>query len=479
MTKMHESSEILKLRTKASSIIEAEYVAVQNQLKRSLLDSVGVSGFDNHVDNLVTRLQNHHQSQAGKILKEAYLLALTQGENEVRFVSVVNQRDEVAVENAWGDLWRKASGKAKEAIKSVSDWVKKAVRKALPKKDSSKPLTAKEIKTAQEITEEILTKAKNKEKSNLQDEITRALAAGKLDSYETAGITTVMAQIETVNDNRRCKKCGDLDGVILPIEQARELLPCHPHCRCFWKLPPSSSPTGKKNQPTGKGGNVSKKIRREQRLQEKKAMKLRDRLDRAYKQKQAAGKKRKTGIVHNEAMVHHVHLPWEMKKRPSDDSCPSYYLSEMPDFFHEETLILVLQDVKLGKTKNNYRVLDRYRLLSPDAPVLSFGHVLRVEGYDEELEETVLSLIGDLSGGRNDVPQKSSDLKFDSRMISLLPDSINDYPYTLATNEDSSVVATMLNPKRGIVEIFNKYSIVMDLEEVMKFCLGAGLCLNL
>jgi len=43
-----------------------------------------------------------------------------------------------------------------------------------------------------------------------------------------------MAEWATADDDRVCKLCAPLDGVVLKVGEARGLLPRHPNCRCCW-----------------------------------------------------------------------------------------------------------------------------------------------------------------------------------------------------------------------------------------------------
>jgi hypothetical protein len=67
--------------------------------------------------------------------------------------------------------------------------------------------------------------------------IVEAHATGTLDALQLAGITAVTITPErvryvTAGDARVCSRCAPWAGRILPIAQARGLLPQHPRCRC-------------------------------------------------------------------------------------------------------------------------------------------------------------------------------------------------------------------------------------------------------
>ena len=67
-------------------------------------------------------------------------------------------------------------------------------------------------------------------------EIIRAHAEGQLDAMESLGVEEVgvAAEWSTSNDNAVCEECEPLEGVILSIEEAHNMLPRHPGCRCSW-----------------------------------------------------------------------------------------------------------------------------------------------------------------------------------------------------------------------------------------------------
>ena len=69
-----------------------------------------------------------------------------------------------------------------------------------------------------------------------QTETIRAHAEGQLDALENLGVTEVGAAVEwsDTGDEKVCKLCKPLDGVVLSIREARGLIPRHPRCRCSW-----------------------------------------------------------------------------------------------------------------------------------------------------------------------------------------------------------------------------------------------------
>jgi SPP1 gp7 family putative phage head morphogenesis protein len=67
-------------------------------------------------------------------------------------------------------------------------------------------------------------------------EIVRAFAEGQLDAFEKLGVKEVGIRAEwvTAGDGKVCDMCGEMEGVILKVEEARGLIPRHPNCRCAW-----------------------------------------------------------------------------------------------------------------------------------------------------------------------------------------------------------------------------------------------------
>ncbi len=69
-----------------------------------------------------------------------------------------------------------------------------------------------------------------------QTEIIRAHAEGQLDSMQRLGVKKLAVMVEwgTADDDRVCKVCQPLEGVVLTMDEAKGLIPRHPGCRCTW-----------------------------------------------------------------------------------------------------------------------------------------------------------------------------------------------------------------------------------------------------
>jgi len=67
-------------------------------------------------------------------------------------------------------------------------------------------------------------------------EIIRAHAQAELQEFKNWAIegVVVKAEMMTAGDNRVCPQCSALEGEIFTIEEAQNIIPLHPSCRCCW-----------------------------------------------------------------------------------------------------------------------------------------------------------------------------------------------------------------------------------------------------
>lgn len=65
-------------------------------------------------------------------------------------------------------------------------------------------------------------------------EVISAHAEASLNTYEEAGVEGVEVEAEwsTAGDDRVCPECADMEGQLLPLDEARGMIPLHPNCRC-------------------------------------------------------------------------------------------------------------------------------------------------------------------------------------------------------------------------------------------------------
>lgn len=91
-------------------------------------------------------------------------------------------------------------------------------------------------KTARELANAVIGISRTRARVMARTELIAAHADGQLDAFEDLGATEVkmMAEWMTAGDDHVCDECEPLEGVIMPIDQARGLIPRHPNCRCAW-----------------------------------------------------------------------------------------------------------------------------------------------------------------------------------------------------------------------------------------------------
>ena len=89
---------------------------------------------------------------------------------------------------------------------------------------------------ARDLSKSITSITRTRARVLARTEIIHAHAEGQLDSFEDLGIDEVGVQAEwsTAEDEKVCSRCEELEGVVMSVEDARELIPRHPGCRCAW-----------------------------------------------------------------------------------------------------------------------------------------------------------------------------------------------------------------------------------------------------
>jgi SPP1 gp7 family putative phage head morphogenesis protein len=111
-------------------------------------------------------------------------------------------------------------------------------------------------KIAREMNNTIGKLTRTRARTIARTEVIHAHAEGQLDSFEMLGVEDVvlMAEWSTAQDERVCPECEPLDGWVMTVDQARNLIPRHPNCRCAWL------PAGPKKEKGQIRGTVSRKI---------------------------------------------------------------------------------------------------------------------------------------------------------------------------------------------------------------------------
>jgi len=89
---------------------------------------------------------------------------------------------------------------------------------------------------ARNMTESIGGLTRGRAMAIARTEIIASHAEGQLDSFERLGVEEigVLAEWSTAGDDRVCPLCGELEGVVMTVKEARGLIPRHPNCRCIW-----------------------------------------------------------------------------------------------------------------------------------------------------------------------------------------------------------------------------------------------------
>jgi SPP1 gp7 family putative phage head morphogenesis protein len=91
-------------------------------------------------------------------------------------------------------------------------------------------------KIARDLRKNVTKMTKTRAIVIARTEIVRAHSEGQLDAFELLGVEEVGVQVEwlTAGDDRVCLQCVELEGTIFTIDEARDLIPRHPNCRCAW-----------------------------------------------------------------------------------------------------------------------------------------------------------------------------------------------------------------------------------------------------
>jgi SPP1 gp7 family putative phage head morphogenesis protein len=69
----------------------------------------------------------------------------------------------------------------------------------------------------------------------IRTEITRAHHLSSIQEYRNQGVTStkVLAEFVSMNDERVCSLCENLNGNIFTLNEIESIIPVHPQCRCF------------------------------------------------------------------------------------------------------------------------------------------------------------------------------------------------------------------------------------------------------
>jgi hypothetical protein len=248
---MLESQEFTDLRISASRAVDNGLSLLLNRVDE-VCDNVSPYSLTRSIDNIESvcnKSLNGLDKVFNQYVNQSYIHGYKKGYREITTIS--NQAS-VYVENGIFDITKRATDKAlsyaKESAKKLGEVAKKkintatnairsalikGVTKLLSRHKDNKP-TEEDVQAVKQLAKNIVREQINKldkeTKRLLQDELTASASEGKLGAYEDAGVNAVKVRIDTVNDEKRCGRCARLEGRIVPLEQAKSLLPVHPNC---------------------------------------------------------------------------------------------------------------------------------------------------------------------------------------------------------------------------------------------------------
>ena len=203
------------------------------------------------------------------------------------------------------------------------------------------------------------------------------------------------------------------------------------NCRCMWRLV---------------SNDVSKKIRKEQKEQEEKVLKLRERL--AKKQKQINNDK--SVAVHNDS---HDYIE-QLEEEPINSHNISLDLDSADSPF-----VLLIKNTRIKKGSTGIKVVCNEENIT-DGKLMS-GSILKLMGKKDNT--LYYSYIGNTVKDRKNWDKEMGDYKFHS--ISYVPDSLFDYPYELMG--DDNIKLMMVNNKNGYIVVNNHRSDLMSSDDIM------------
>ena len=179
---------------------------------------------------------------ADKIIEKVYRKGLSHGYKDINKLPVFNDACKYGL---------KATQEYNfELIQSVSDDLKDSIRHHIFR-GIAEGQSIHEV--ARAITDSGLQPLKNKTLSAYQrasliarTEIARSMTTGRLQSYANYGVKKV--KILTAGDDNVCPICRKAEKKIYTLEEASNLVPFHPACRCsviahieHYKLPPKAT----------------------------------------------------------------------------------------------------------------------------------------------------------------------------------------------------------------------------------------------
>ena len=460
-----ESSEFTQLRISASNAVDLWQSFVLNRVNELSSNSsdFSLTRCLEGVDSICNQSLSGIDRLFEKYSNQAFVHGYNVGFEEVGGKKIIP----IYIENGIWDVTKRAAEKASEQFKSsvkklsltakqkiqsfgssVRSALSKGLKKLFPRRKDLNKLSEEETKAAQALVRKVvqseLAKLDKETKQLLQDEITSSAAEGKLTAYGDAGVKQVKVRIDTVKDERRCKRCADLEGKIFPLEQAKDMIPLHVHCRCMWKFVSDK--------------NVTKQLRREQKEQERKVVKLRERLNKNYRKKVA-----EKGIaVHN--AFHSAHFP-ELNTIPI-----VVYNISLDSVSDESEYYLTLKSIRLKKGETGLK------LSCSDSDLVDGrlvpGSILHIIGKDNK--NIYLECIGNLIRENRERWGKDNQV-YEYNTVPLFPESYEEYPYELVSDDSKQARIVMNNCYGGYLELNGNKSNVFVADDLIPLATIIGL----
>ena len=126
-------------------------------------------------------------------------------------------------------LYTRAFDELKGVTEAMSQQMGRVLADGLIKGDGIRTI-------ARELTKNVDSITRKRATVIARTEVIRAHAEGQLDSFEMLGVEELglMAEWSTSGDDRVCSECGSYEGQVFTVEEARNMVPLHPNCRCAW-----------------------------------------------------------------------------------------------------------------------------------------------------------------------------------------------------------------------------------------------------
>lgn len=180
----------------------------------------------------------------GKYIEEAYRKGATRTFDEVRHPELAERMDFYA--GTRGEFLRSAFG-APAAIekvnllamrnytdlRGVTDAMSNQMARALA---DGMAIGLSPHEVARQMSKTIAGIERTRAEVIARTETIRAHAEGQLDAMKRLGVEEVGVMVEwsTTGDDRVCSQCADMEGVVLKVDEAHNLIPRHPNCRCVF-----------------------------------------------------------------------------------------------------------------------------------------------------------------------------------------------------------------------------------------------------